>query len=171
MKRKKGKPAPRRGWLGKLGMLVACILIPQLAGGIGSLATMSEIPTWYAGLQKPSFNPPNWIFGPVWGSLFLLMGISLYLVVKRGIARHRTAVGVFGLQLALNVLWSVLFFGMHRPDYSLVEIAALLAAIIWNAVLFYRITPWAGLLLVPYACWVSFASFLNFTIWRLNRPF
>ena len=161
----------RQGWLGQAGILLACILIPQLAGGLGSLATIPEIPVWYAGIQKPSCNPPNWIFGPVWGTLFLMMGISLYLVVKRGIKRHRNAIGVFGLQLALNVLWSVLFFGMHHPDYSFFEIIFLLAAITWNAVWFYRITPWAGMLLVPYACWVLFASFLNFTVWRLNRPF
>ena len=169
----KGKRAKNKqgGWIGSLGLLIICILIPQLAGGLGSLATMSEIPTWYAGLQKPSFNPPNWIFGPVWGTLFLLMGISLYLVAKRGIVRNRTGLLVFCLQLALNALWSVLFFGMHHPDYSMVEIVFLLGAIIWNAVLFYRISPLASLLLVPYACWVSFASFLNFTIWRLNRPF
>lgn len=171
MKARRKKQGKKTGWLHRFGILIACILIPQIAGGIGSLATMAEIPAWYAGLQKPSFNPPNWIFGPVWTTLFLMMGISLYLVVKRGIKRHRTAVAVFCLQLVLNVLWSVLFFGMRHPDYSLVEIVFLFGAIIWNAALFYRITPLAGLLLVPYACWVAFASFLNFTIWRLNRPF
>jgi len=100
-----------------------------------------------------------------------LMGLSLFLVVKKGVRRNRFAIGVFGFQLVLNVLWSVLFFGMHHPDYSLVEIVVLLGVIMLNAVLFFRITPWAGLLLVPYACWVLFASFLNFAIWRLNRPF
>lgn len=166
MKHKVKKSASRN-----IGLLAACLLVPQIVGGLGSLATMPEITGWYAGLQKPSLNPPNWIFGPVWTALFLMMGYSLFLVARLGIRRHGTAIAVFGLQLALNALWSVLFFGLHHPDYAFAEILLLLGAIIWNAAVFYRINRWAGLLLVPYAGWVSFASFLTFMVWRLNRPF
>ena len=171
MKGFKKEPVKGTGWLGRMGTLAACILIPLLAGSIGSLATLSEIPAWYAGLQKPSFNPPNWIFGPVWTTLFLLMGVSLYLVVKGGVRRNRGALAVFGLQLGLNVLWSVLFFGMHHPDLAFAEILLLLGVIIWNAAIFSRVSRLAGILLFPYACWVSFAAVLNFVIWTLNRPF
>jgi len=165
---KKVKPKKRTTWLGELGNLVFSLVICQATGALGAIATMPSIPTWYAGLAKPSFNPPNWIFGPVWTTLYLMMGISLYLVLRRGLRRNGVSVAVFALQLALNSSWSVVFFGLHRPDWAFAVILALFAAIVWTILRFARTSMWAGLLLVPYAGWVSFATVLNLAIWRLN---
>jgi translocator protein len=151
--------------------LIASILIPQAAGGIGALFTEPAVRTWYVGLNKPAFNPPNWIFGPVWTALFLMMGIALYLVWRDGLTdKNRiTAVALFGAQIALNLLWSILFFGMHSPLAGLVEIAFLWAFILATMLAFFRVSMAAGLLLVPYFMWVSFASLLNYMLWSLNR--
>lgn len=156
--------------------LLVALVVPQLAGLLGSLFTTSNIPTWYAGLVKPSFNPPSWVFGPVWTILFILMGVSLYLVWTRvphfwqpgKKKERRLALTVFGAQLALNSLWSILFFGLQSPGAALVEIVVLWAAILVNIILFYRAYKPAGLLLVPYILWVSFAAFLNYSIWQLQ---
>lgn len=151
--------------------LIASILLPQAAGGTGALFTESAVRTWYAGLNKPLFNPPDWIFGPVWTALYLMMGIALYLVWRNGLVDKRTkiAVALFAAQLALNLLWSILFFGMHNPLAGLVEIVLLWASILATMIAFFRISNPAGLLLVPYFLWVSFASALNFMLWSLNR--
>ncbi len=151
--------------------LLISLAIPQIAGAIGAIFTSFSIPGWYASLQKPSFNPPNWIFGPVWTTLFLLMGISLYLVWNNNTIDAKTkniAFIIFGVQLALNVLWSILFFGLKSPNASLIEIFFLIAMIIVNMVYFYRISPVSGWLFLPYILWTSFASILNFFIWKLN---
>lgn len=154
----------------RFSIFIASILLPQAAAAIGSFFTMPSIPTWYAGLAKPSFNPPDWIFGPVWTILYLLMGIALALVWIKGTERKdvRWAMAFFGIQLALNVLWSFLFFHMHMPGAAFIEIILLWLAILITLLAFLRISISAGLLLIPYLFWVSYAVILNFFLWRLN---
>ncbi len=150
--------------------LGGAIIYAELAGIIGSFFTASEIGTWYETLVKPSFNPPSWLFGPVWTILFALMGISLYRIDAALFAgkKKRIAEIMFHIQLVLNVAWSIIFFSFHAPGIALIEILFLLAAIIATAVLAYRVDRIAAWLLVPYILWVSFATILNFAIWRLN---
>ena len=150
--------------------VLASILLCQAAGLIGSVFTTPAIPTWYASLKKPFFTPPSWIFAPVWVTLFTLMGISLYIVWKKGLGRRelRRGVSLFGVQLALNVLWSVVFFGMHSPLYGLIIIVLLWAVLLATVIAFYRISKPAGMLLIPYFLWGSFASVLNLAILILN---
>lgn len=150
--------------------LIVAIGASLSAGIIGSLFTAPAIPGWYAGLVKPALNPPSWIFGPVWTTLYVLMGIAAFLVWKSGWGRKevRTALGVFGLQLLLNASWSVVFFGLQSPGWALVNIVALWFAIVWTMVLFYTISRPATYLLVPYILWVSFATYLNYALWILN---
>jgi tryptophan-rich sensory protein len=150
--------------------LVIAIAISELAGILGTVFTSSSIPTWYATLQKPSFNPPNWIFGPVWTMLFLLMGIALFLVWQKGTHRKevKLATIIFGTQLVLNTFWSIIFFGLQSPRYAFVEIIFLWIAIVATIITFYKISKPAAGLLVPYILWVSFAAYLNYTIWMLN---
>ncbi len=150
--------------------LIASIIICQMAGVIGSFFTFPSIPTWYASINKPAFVPPSWVFAPVWTTLFLLMGVSLYLIWDRGLAgrENKIAVGIFGVQLFLNILWSALFFGLQSPLAAFVDIIPLWLAIVVSTVLFYRISRWAGVIMVPYILWVSFAAFLNYSVWVLN---
>ena len=125
---------------------------------------------WYAALAKPWWNPPNWIFGPVWTVLYVLMAVAAWLVWRQaGFAGAGPALGLFLVQLALNALWSYLFFGLHRIDWALADILALWAAILAVLILFWRVQATAGALLLPYLAWVSFATVLNFALWRLNR--
>jgi benzodiazapine receptor len=154
----------------KIVRLVIAILIPLVAGFLGSIFTMPSIPTWYAAINKPAWNPPNWIFGPVWTILFILMGIALWLIWEKGLDKIqvRTAVNIFSAQLVLNIVWSLLFFGLHSPLWAFIEIIALWLMILWTIIAFYRLDKTAGLILIPYILWVSFASFLNFTVMRLN---
>jgi tryptophan-rich sensory protein len=149
---------------------VICILIPQVAGFIGARFTTPQIPTWYASLRKPPFTPPSAIFGPVWILLFVLMGIALYLIWIQGLNTSwvKPALFVFGVQLVLNVLWSVLFFGLRSPILGLVDIIVLWILILFLVILSLRISTVAGLLLIPYLLWVTFASILNASILRLN---
>jgi len=187
--------------------LFTSIIICELAGVIGSFFTVSQINVWYKGLNKPSFNPPSWIFGPVWTTIFVLMGISLYLVwsknwhpknkiglrkariwnppSKSGIpavqailtARQKFSSGswqkmniviIFAAQLILNVLWSLIFFGMHSPAIAFFELLMLWFAIMFTIANFYRVSKVAALLLLPYILWVSFAAILNLAIFLLN---
>lgn len=150
--------------------LLFCIVVCEAAGLIGTIFTSPAIPGWYATLTKPELSPPNWIFGPVWTTLYALMGIVAYLVWKKGIERRdvRIALSVFGVQLVLNTLWSILFFGLKSPGLALVEIALMWVAILASIVLFSRISKAAAWLLVPYILWVSFAAYLNYAIWALN---
>ena len=150
--------------------LIAAIIVCQLAGIIGSLFTSPSIPGWYASLIKPSFNPPNWIFGPVWTTLYLLMGIALFLVWEKSKKDKcaKIAIIIFAIQLVLNTFWSILFFGMQSPAFAFGEIIILWAAIAATIFAFYRISVPAAALLIPYILWVSFAAVLNFFIWRLN---
>ena len=150
--------------------LVIAIAVSEAAGIIGSVFTISAIPTWYAGLVKPAFNPPSWVFGPAWTTLYALMGIAAFLVWKNGWERKdiKMALGVFGIQLFLNAAWSIIFFGLQSPGWALVDIVLLWLAIVWTIVVFYKISKPAAYLLVPYLLWVSFASYLNYSIWVLN---
>jgi len=150
--------------------LVISLILPQLAGGIGALFTTPSVTSWYGTITKPSFNPPSWVFGPVWTTLFVLMGIALYLVWQQGTKRPqvRYALAIFGVQLVLNTLWSIIFFGLHSPGGALIEIAFLWLAIAATIFAFAKMSKTAAWLLAPYLAWVSFAAFLNFTIWRLN---
>lgn len=151
--------------------LLASIIIAQVTGGIGSIFTVRSLKSWYPALKKPSFNPPNSVFGPVWSILFTLMGIALFLVWRKEPEKPRVkpALTVFGVQLGLNTLWSIVFFGLRSPLYGLVDIAFLWAAITATIVLFAAISMPAAVLLVPYLLWVSFAAALNYSIWKLNR--
>lgn len=150
--------------------LILAILICQGAGLIGSIFTISAIPSWYAGLEKPSFSPPNWLFAPVWFLLYTLMGIAAYLIWDRGVGKKevKTALTLFAVQLVLNSLWSVIFFGLRLPQYAFLEIVALWVFILLTILSFYKISKTAGLLLLPYILWVSFAAILNLFIVRLN---
>lgn len=150
--------------------LIVSIIICQLAGIIGSFFTSSSVSTWYLTLNKPWFNPPSWVFAPVWTALFLLMGIALYLVWKGGIKTKdsKTALTFFAIQLILNIFWSVLFFGLRSPFYAFLEIMILWLAILLTILTFHKISRTAAYLLIPYILWVSFAALLNFSIFILN---
>lgn len=151
--------------------LIGCIALCEAAGIIAAALTAQSVRTWYPTIVKPSFTPPNWLFGPAWTILYALMGIALYLVWQKseqGIA-VRTAVIVFFLQLGLNALWSFIFFGMQSPFWAFVEIVLLWLCILATIILFWKISTAASLLLVPYILWVTYASALTFAIWQLNR--
>lgn len=150
--------------------LFASIILCEGVAVIGSLITLPAINTWYQTITKPSFNPPNWIFGPVWTTLFLLMGISLYLIWVKGIKNKvaRKAVWLFLIQLLLNFLWSLFFFGFHSPLLALIDIVLLWIIILLTIIEFNKISRPASLLLVPYILWVSFAFILNLFIVLLN---
>jgi tryptophan-rich sensory protein len=152
------------------GLFILCIAVPLIIGFIGSIATFSEVTGWYAGLAKPAFNPPGWVFGPVWTILYILMGIALFLVAKNGIdaAPVQKAVLIFAVQLLANLAWSFLFFGMHAIFLGLLDILLLFFLIAATIILFHRISRPAAYLLIPYICWVIFASLLNTMIWILN---
>ncbi len=141
-----------------------------MAGVIGSLFTVSSIPTWYTDLARPELSPPNWIFGPVWTTLFALMGIAAFLVWKKGLNRRdvKIALSIFLVQLILNTFWSIIFFGMQNPGAAFGEIIALWLVIIATIITFAKISRVAAWLLVPYILWVTFAGYLNYSIWFLN---
>lgn len=149
---------------------VVSITAPLLAGFVGSFFTFSSIENWYVYLNKPALNPPSWVFSPVWTVLYILMGIGLFLVWKRGFDRKdiKIAMSVFGVQLVLNTLWSIIFFGTRNPGLAFVDILLLWVSILITTVLFFRISKIAAWLLVPYIVWVSFAAYLNYGIWILN---
>jgi tryptophan-rich sensory protein len=149
--------------------LAAWIGVCFLAAAVGSLATTSSVNGWFATINKPTWNPPNWIFGPVWTTLFLMMGVAAWLVWKKsGFKNAKFELGWFLFHLLLNVLWSVLFFGMQQMGMACIEIVVLWLSIAATIFLFHRHSKMAAGLLVPYLMWVSFATFLNYTIWRLN---
>lgn len=138
---------------------------------VGSMVTIPAIPTWYAGLQKPFFTPPNWLFGPVWTALFLTMSIAAYTVWRKGIHTPgvKTALAMFTVQLGLNFLWSLFFFGLHQPLLAFIDIMALWVAIFLTIQAFFKISRTAAMILVPYLAWVSFAVILNLAIILLDR--
>lgn len=149
--------------------LIISLLLPQLVGGLGALATTPNIPTWYATLDKPFFSPPNWLFAPVWTLLFLLMGIAFYLVWTKKKSLGNSIFKWYWIQLILNFFWSFLFFGLKNPLLGLVEILILWYAILQTIKSFAKVNQLASLMLYPYLFWVSFATFLNAAIFWLNR--
>jgi len=151
--------------------LVISVALPLAVGGLSGFATARGVSTWYPTLVKPSFNPPAWVFGPVWTILYIMMGVAAFLVWQRGLSADgaRIALTVFAIQLALNGLWSILFFGLQAPGWALAEIILLWMAIGITTLLFWRAVPSAGALLLPYWMWVSFATVLNASLWWLNR--
>jgi tryptophan-rich sensory protein len=154
----------------KIVKFLVSVLVCELAGVLSSFFTTPAIPNWYAGLQKSFLSPPNWLFAPVWTTLFFLMGISLYLIwekIKED-KRVKSVIYVFTIQLTLNILWSVAFFGLRSPLYGFIVIILLWFAILFTILKFYPISKEAAYLLLPYIIWVSFASILNFSIMILN---
>lgn len=164
------KSKPTRNWL----VLIGFMALSLSAGALGSFYTMLAIPEWYASLARPEFAPPDWLFGPVWTTLYLLMGVAAYLVWSSSAraaarpARRKAALELFLLQLILNAEWSIIFFGLRSPGWALVEIVLLWVAILATLLAFARISRPAAWLLAPYLAWVSFAAYLNYTIWILN---
>ncbi|MFA5392481.1 MAG: TspO/MBR family protein [Candidatus Paceibacterota bacterium] len=149
--------------------LLVSILIALSAGFIGSFFTAPSISSWYAFINKPSFSPPNWLFAPAWILLYILMAIAAFLVwKKRDNLKTKQALIFYGIQLILNALWSIIFFGMKNPGLAFLEIIILWLFILITLIKFYKINKVAGLLFVPYFLWVSFASILNFAVWMLN---
>lgn len=148
--------------------LAVFVGINVAVSALGGWATSASVNTWYPTLVKPAFNPPDWIFAPVWSALYLMIAVAGWRVWRRGGGEARLALTVYAVQLALNLSWSFVFFGARLIGPALVVIAALLAAIVVNAALFWRLDRVAGALLVPYAAWVSFAAVLNAALWRLN---
>lgn len=160
------KPGP----LSSVLMLLVLIALPQLVGYAGASLTFTSVGTWYAELEKPALNPPNWTFGVVWTALYLLMGIASWLVWRAagGLARAPLAFLAYFTQLALNLAWSFLFFGQQMPLFALVDLALLFVAILLTTVLFWRKSKLAGALFVPYILWVGFAGYLNAAIVALT---
>ncbi len=154
--------------LNNLSKFIIAVVVSELAGIVGSVFTVSAIPTWYAALNKPAFNPPAWLFGPIWVTLYFLMGVSLWLVWKSDSGAKKRAIWLFAVQLVLNAIWSPIFFGTHSLGNALAVIVLLWAAIVLTILIFKKISKTAALLLVPYIFWVSFAVYLNFAIWMLN---
>ncbi len=156
--------------------LVIAVAVSELAGFIGAIFTTPAIPGWYANLAKPALNPPSWVFGPVWTTLYALMGIAAFLVwssyAKASDGQEKETIKIsffiFGGQLVLNTFWSIIFFGLQNPGAALVEIIALWLAIVATIISFAKISKPAAWLLVPYILWVSFAVYLNYSIWHLN---
>jgi tryptophan-rich sensory protein len=149
-------------WLALVVLLILCFAV----AGAGGLATAPSIPNWYAGLAKPSWTPPSWVFGPVWSVLYLSMAVAAWWVWRRGDAV--VPMVLFGIQLVFNAAWSWLFFWLHSPGVAFIDIVLLWMAIVATTVVFWRRSTLAGILFVPYLVWVSFAAVLNFAIWRFN---
>ncbi len=149
--------------------LVVFIVVSLGAGGLGAIATTPEIDGWYKTITKPTWNPPDYVFGPVWTTLFITMAIAGWLAWKpAGFKAAMVPLSLFGIQLVLNVAWSWVFFGLHQPGWAVIEIMVLWAVILATTMAFFRSSKVAGWLMVPYLAWVSFASVLNVAIWRLN---
>lgn len=150
--------------------LIISIAMPLAVGAIAGFFTTSSVDGWFATINKPSFNPPNWLFAPVWTALYIMMGIAFFLVWKSNADEKikQSAMVLFFFQLALNFLWSFIFFYAHQPGWALVDIVALWILIFFTIIWFGKISPAPAWLLVPYICWVSFATVLNFAIWKLN---
>lgn len=159
------RPTPLRDLAGLIAFVGVCLLV----SGIGGAVTATSVGSWYQALAKPAFNPPDWVFAPVWTALYVMMGVAAWRVWRRaGFGAGRAALGAFAVQLALNLGWSVLFFGLQQIAVALIEIVVLFLSIVATAALFWRIDRAAGLLFVPYAAWVAFAAALNAAIWHLN---
>ena len=143
-------------------------MLPLIVGGLSGYFTASNIATWYVTLNKPFFNPPNYLFGPVWTVLYLMMGISLGMIINAKHSNKNKSLIIFSIQLVLNFFWSVIFFSLQSPGWAAIEIITLWLSIIYMLPNFYKINKWAGLLQIPYLLWVTFASVLNISIYVLN---
>lgn len=149
--------------------LVVVVVVTFAAAGIGSVFTSGSVSEWYPSIEKPSWTPPGWLFGPVWTALYTLMAVAAWVIWrKEGWAGARAALVLYAVQLALNAAWSPLFFGLRMPGVAFAELVVLWMAIIATAVAFWKKSPLAGALLVPYVLWTTFAAALNLAIWRLN---
>lgn len=149
--------------------LIGCILLTMSIGGLSGYATLDGVTGWYTTLHKPAFNPPNYLFGPVWSLLYLLMGVSLFLILKAEKSPARSkAIAAFTIQLVLNFFWSIIFFRFHAVGIALAEIVLMWVAILRMIVAFYRVNRTASLIQIPYIAWVSFAAILNAAIFYLN---
>ena len=157
--------------MNKIIKFIISVAVCELVGLISTPFTISAIQTWYQYLNKPSFSPPNWVFGPVWTILYFLMGISAYLIWIKGLKNKKVkpALKIFIVQLIFNFLWSIFFFGMHNPILSLIDIILLWITILLTIIKFYELSKPAAYLLIPYILWVSFATLLNFAIVILNK--
>ncbi|MCY2930220.1 MAG: tryptophan-rich sensory protein [Planctomycetota bacterium] len=150
-------------------VLAAFLLIVYAVSALGALSTGPAVKGWYTTIQKPAWTPPSWLFGPVWITLYTMMAVAAWLVWRRRDNPGRgVALTAFAVQLILNAVWSPLFFGLHRIDLALIDIAGLWLAILLTILLFFRIRPAAGWLLVPYLLWCTYAGALNLALWRLN---
>lgn len=150
------------------GLIVFLILCLGV-GALGGMATTPEIAGWYSTLNKPTWNPPPSIFGPVWTTLYLMMALSAWLIWRKGgLQKNRIPLAAFAVQLILNLAWSWIFFSMHQIGGAFVEITVLWSSILLTGILFHKNSKLASVLLLPYLCWVSFATYLNFTLWQLN---
>jgi translocator protein len=151
--------------------LIIAIAIPLAVGFTSGFLTITGVGSWYQTINKPSWNPPGWIFGPVWTTLYIMMGIALYLVWKSdaSVVLKKTAISLFTVQLVLNFFWSLIFFNQHQIGWALIEIIAMWFFILFTIFAFAQVNKTAAWLLVPYSCWVSFATILNYAIWKLNR--
>jgi len=151
--------------------IIISVIICLLAGGLGAVATQTSVHTWYTTIEKPFFNPPNWVFAPVWTTLFVLMGIAAALVWHKGFHHKwvKTALYHFGFQLILNVAWSMLFFGLQQIFLALLVVFGLFILLLFTFKWFKVVHKTAAYLLLPYIAWVGFAFVLNFSIWFLNR--
>ncbi len=153
----------------KIFKLLISVVIPLLIGFLGSFFTSSSVNSWYETINKPFFNPPNWVFGPVWTVIFILIGISFYLIWEKDFGKNKKKViSIYFYQLFLNFLWSILFFGLKAPLLAVIEIIVLWFFILKNMNVFYKISKTAGYLFIPYLLWVSFATILNFAIVLIN---
>lgn len=150
--------------------LFLCLLLPNLVGISAAFLTASGVTDWYPGLLKPLWTPPAWVFGPVWSTLYMMMGFGFYLVLRRGLSQYRRgAASLFALQLVFNFAWSLCFFGFKNPALAMADMVLLWLSIAATTWWFYKARPLAGVLLVPYLVWVTFAGCLNYFIWVLNR--
>lgn len=149
---------------------IIAIAIPLAVGAIAGFFTTSSVQGWFTTINKPSFNPPNWLFAPVWTALYIMMGIAFFLIWKSNAeaSLKSKAITLYFIQLAFNFLWSFIFFYQHQPGWAMVDISILWITLLFTIFSFGKISSTAAWLLVPYICWVSFASLLNFSIWRLN---
>lgn len=148
--------------------LIISLISPQIAGGLGAFFTISSVQSWYLTINKPFFNPPSWVFGPTWTLLYVLMGISCFLIWKTAHPQRNKFLSLFAIQLVLNAFWSPAFFGMQSPTLGLLVIIPLWTMILICILEFKKSSPLASKLMVPYLIWVSFASVLNISIWWLN---
>jgi len=151
--------------------LIIAIAIPLIVGGTSGFFTATGVESWYQTIARPTWNPPGWLFGPVWTTLYVMMGISLFLVWKEDASVELKKIGIalFAVQLVLNFFWSFIFFDQHQIGWALVEIAAMWVFILLTIFAFAQVNKAAAWLLVPYISWVSFATILNYTIWQLNK--